>query len=189
MPVLDNTYPPHERLPDIFSLHFIPQRVRNQPGMRIEAEVDSTRFQFGDLLNDNAHTDDGYRYHDIFHAAFAIFLGWSPNTRAFLSRKRKSTPMIDEIEDGARARAIEEAVSAAIFAYLSARSFPSVDVTSHAPLFDLIEELVRGREVATCTREEWKDAINAGYSSFLRINSDAPTTFTFDRINKTIFPL
>ena len=46
---------------------------------------------------------DGYRYHDIFHIANAVFLGWSPVVRALLRCKRKSQPHIDENEDGARA--------------------------------------------------------------------------------------
>jgi len=36
-------------------------------------------------------------------------LGWSPITRWFLNRKRKSRPDVDMIEDGARAKAAEEA--------------------------------------------------------------------------------
>jgi NTP pyrophosphatase (non-canonical NTP hydrolase) len=42
--------------------------------------------QVGAELTDNAHDDDGYRFHDVFHAAFVAVLGWSP-----VLRKRKPT--------------------------------------------------------------------------------------------------
>lgn len=92
MVLSDTTYPLHERFPEQFVLHYTPQTVRGQAGMYIEAEIDGKRFPFGDVLTDNAHHEDGYRYHDIFHAAFAVCLGWSPNTRAFLFRKEKVFP-------------------------------------------------------------------------------------------------
>ena len=47
---------------------------------------------FGAELTDNAYDPDGYRFHDVFHFAYAAVLGWSPITRALLRRKRKSQP-------------------------------------------------------------------------------------------------
>ena len=29
----------------------------------------------GDLLTDNSHDDDGYRFHDVFHYSNAVLLG------------------------------------------------------------------------------------------------------------------
>ena len=72
---------------------------------------------FGDPLTDNAYERDGYRFHDVFHLAFAAVLGWSPITRSLLKRKRRSNPDVDEVEDGGRAKAIEEGISALIFAF------------------------------------------------------------------------
>jgi hypothetical protein len=65
----------------------------------------------GDRLSDNvAHADD-YRFHDVFHYAYAAVLGWSPVTRALFRLRRKSDPAIDEAQDGARAVLIEEGAS------------------------------------------------------------------------------
>jgi hypothetical protein len=180
MSVFDAQYPVHERFPDQFVLHFTPQEVRGWAGMYIEAEVDGQRFPFGDMLTDNAHNEDGYRYHDIFHVAFAVHLGWSPNTRAFLSRKRKSVPNVDEVEDGARARAIEEAVSAAIFAYMTSQSFKPVHHEKDIQLFHLIQQLVVGREVQTCDVMEWVRAIESGYDVFSQVRIGSPISLVCD---------
>ena len=73
--------------------------------------------QMGDPLTDNAYKPDGYRFHDVFHLACAAVLGWSPVVRKLLGRKRRSQPELDEIEDGGRAIATEEGISALVFAY------------------------------------------------------------------------
>lgn len=186
MVISDAQYPAHERFPDQFMLHFTPQIVRGQAGMYIEAEVDGQRFPFGDMLTDNAHIEDGYRYHDIFHVAFAVHLGWSPNTRAFLSRKRKSIPNVDEVEDGARARAIEEAVSAAIFAYMASRSFAPIHHEHDIQLFHLIQQLVVGREVQACDVMEWVRAIESGYDIFSQVRIGSPISLVCDRERQTV---
>src|SRR5208282_82512 len=54
----------------------------------------------GDPLTDNAYEDDGYRFHDILHLAFAACLGWSPVLRKLLRNKNKldhgDPPEVDE---------------------------------------------------------------------------------------------
>ena len=74
-------------------------------------------------LTDNAYDPDGYRFHDVFHFAYAAVLGWSPITRAFLRRKRKSQPLLDEVEDGGRAAVIEEGVVALALDYARRHHF------------------------------------------------------------------
>lgn len=56
-----------------------------------------------------------YRFHDVFHLAYAAVLGWSPVLRALLKCKRKSHPWLDENQDGARAILIEEGISTFVF--------------------------------------------------------------------------
>ena len=79
--------------------------------------------QVGDDLRDNRYDDDGYRFHDVFHLTYASVLGWSPILRALLRRKRKSNPAVDEVEDGGRARVIEEGIAAMVFSYAERRNF------------------------------------------------------------------
>ena len=50
----------------------------------------------------------------VAHDAAGTVLGWSPIIRSGLKRKRKSNHKTDEVEDGGRARAIEEGVSAGL---------------------------------------------------------------------------
>jgi NTP pyrophosphatase (non-canonical NTP hydrolase) len=66
---------------------------------------------FGDPVDDNSAVEDGYRFHDILHFAFAAYLNWSPVVRKLLGNKRKSDRQKDKFDDGARARDTEEAVS------------------------------------------------------------------------------
>src|SRR5439155_4028270 len=78
---------------------------------------------YGDPLDDNSYEEDGYRFHDAFHLANAAVLGWSPVTRALLRRKRKSDLLVDRVEDGARAIAHEEGLTAFIFSEASGHKF------------------------------------------------------------------
>src|SRR5436309_6986119 len=71
--------------------------------------------ELGSRLTDNKIGEDDYRFHDVFHLAYAALLGWSPCLRALLKAKRKSIPEVDESQDGARAILIEEGVSTLIF--------------------------------------------------------------------------
>src|SRR5262249_47309424 len=73
--------------------------------------------RFGDVLDDNSYAKDGYGYHDALHLSFAAVLGWSPLTRKLLGVKRKDENDVDRVEDGGRAIATEEGLSAMIFAY------------------------------------------------------------------------
>ena len=120
----------------------------------------------GDRLTDNSRDPDDYRYHDVFHMAYAVFLGWSPVTRALLKVKRKSDPLVDEAEDGARAIAVEEAVSALVFARAkTSRHFEGVDQLDY-DLLKTIESVVRGLEVARVPTWQWETAILEGFRIF-----------------------
>ena len=85
-----------ESFPDRFSLTFVQQA----DGDRVMVRTLFNGVQVGAELTDNAHDDDGYRFHDVFHAGFVAVLGWSPVLRSLLGRKRKSVTKLDEVEDG-----------------------------------------------------------------------------------------
>src|SRR6202008_3224538 len=101
-------YPENERLPRQLRVVL---KAEERTGGRWIAETIVGDNKVGDHLTDNAYVRDGYQFHDTFHFAFAAVLGWSPITRWLLNRKRKSRPDVDEVEDGARAKAAEEAIS------------------------------------------------------------------------------
>ena len=115
----DSDFPEHERLPRRFEVELRSVEIDGRKKMR--ALIDGE--QVGDDLTDNAYDRDGYRFHDVFHYAFAAMLGWSPVVRGLLNRKRKSRSEVDEVEDGGRAAAIEEGISAIIFDHAKGRSF------------------------------------------------------------------
>jgi NTP pyrophosphatase (non-canonical NTP hydrolase) len=110
----DHGYPDAERLPRRGQFNF---RLRTLDDGRVVSVMSRAGTPIGDPLTDAAWVEDGYRFHDALHLAFASILGWSPVMRALMRCKRKSDPATDEAEDGGRAVAIEEGISALTFAY------------------------------------------------------------------------
>ncbi len=160
--VFDESYPMDERLPRKFTVNFYEKPLDR--GVYVKISVNDVVI--GDALTDNAHEDDGYRFHDVFHLAYAAVLGWSPVTRALLKRKRKSNSKIDEVEDGARASIIEEAVSILIFNQAPDRGFYQDTSAIDIALLKTIRRMVSGLEVKACTAKQWQNAIRQGYAAF-----------------------
>ena len=88
-----------EQLPRNFKVKFQEELYADNKNY---IEVTWDEGSFGDPLRDNAYNSDYYRFHDVFHLSYAVTLGWSPVVRRLMKRKRKSTPDIDEVEDGGR---------------------------------------------------------------------------------------
>lgn len=158
----DGDYPSDERLPRKFSVVFIEKKV----GESVQVKVQINDVFIGDGLDDNAHEDDGYRYHDVFHFAYAAILGWSPVVRALLRRKRKSKPDVDRIEDGARAIFLEEAIAVFVFNQAGERGHYKEENSITMGLLKTIKKLSENLEVRRCTAKQWKQAIFHGYSMF-----------------------
>lgn len=125
-------------------------------------------INIGDRLTDNTVAQDDYRFHDVFHYAYAAILTWSPVTRALLRLKRKSIPALDEGEDGARAILTEEGVSALIFE--SARKLDWFrDMEPGELSLDFLKnvrEFVGPYEAGRTPLWLWEEAILAGYGAF-----------------------
>ncbi len=122
----------------------------------------------GDRLTDNIEDPDEYRFHDVFHYAYAAILGWSPVLRSLLRLKRKSNKMVDEAQDGARAILIEEGISAFVFAEAKSQAFfRTVDRGKLS--FDLLKRIkgfVRGYEAEEIPLWLWEEAILQGFEAF-----------------------
>ena len=156
----DAGFPGAERFPRKFSVDFLTYHdEENAPRIRVMYKGK----QFGDDLNDNAHTTDGYGYHDVVHLAFAAVLGWSPLVRKMLGAKRKSKPSFDRVEDGGRAIATEEGISAMIFAYARDYNFLEGKSSVSSELLRMIKNMARHLEVSVCTPGEWEQAIVQGF--------------------------
>ena len=108
-PLHDEDRPKSQQLPRTFEVKFLTVG-QGRSRMYFEGR------QLGDDLTDNYYEDDGYRFHDVLHLANVAHLGWSPVLRSLMKRKRKDdmNPQLDEVEDGARAKIVEEAILKAI---------------------------------------------------------------------------
>ena len=159
-PVLDEGMPEGERLPRNMIVRLSEELEGTRPRVRMSVNGET----IGSLIGDNAYDPDGYRFHDVFHLAYAAILGWSPNIRAFLKRKRKSQPLLDEVEDGGRALVIEEAVSALAFNYARVHSFlEGVDEVDYG-LLRTIQSMTSHLEVGQATAADWERAILEGFA-------------------------
>lgn len=160
-PDLDSALPVAERLPRQMTV-----RLVEEPGSGERPKVRMTinGEGIGALLGDNAYDPDGYRFHDVFHLAYAAILGWSPNLRAFLKRKRKSRALLDDVEDGGRARIIEEGVSALAFDYARVHNFLEGINEIDYRLLRTIQSMTSHLEVSQATAADWERAILEGFA-------------------------
>lgn len=161
-PLFDDDFPVEEQLPRRLHVEFL-ERAR---GSQRAVILRCNDINFGDRLTDNIEDPDGYRFHDIFHFAYAVHLGWSPVVRALMRTKRKSKPEIDEAQDGARAVILEEAASAVVFS--RAKQLKFFDGLDHVDLdlLKTVKEFVEGFEVAAVPLWQWETAILDGYRVF-----------------------
>jgi NTP pyrophosphatase (non-canonical NTP hydrolase) len=155
----DAELPEGERLPRQFEVELID--VEGEARQRVRILINGEPF--GAELTDNAYDPDGYRFHDVFHFAYAAVLGWSPVTRALLRRKRKSRPLLDEVEDGGRAAVIEEGVAALAFDYARRHRMLEGVATLDFQLLRTIKDMTSHLEVRLCTTGEWEQAILQGF--------------------------
>jgi len=158
--LFDATLPIGERLPRKFEVELVD--LGGDDRQRVRVLIDGVPF--GAELTDNAYDPDGYRFHDVFHFAYAAVLGWSPITRALLRLKRKSHPLLDEVEDGGRAAVIEEGVAALVFEYARRhRMLEGVSALDYQ-LLRTIKDMTSHLEVKRCSTGEWEQAILQGFT-------------------------
>jgi NTP pyrophosphatase (non-canonical NTP hydrolase) len=178
----DEGYDDDERLPAVIVMAFKEKYVEGSPYVIQQCKG----INIGDRLTDNRLEPDDYRFHDVFHLAYAAILGWSPVLRALLKLKRKSRSEIDEAQDGARAILIEEGVSTWIFNHgVRNQDFRNVRSLDHT-LLKSIRELVRGYEVETRPLWQWELAILEGFRIFRELRRYRGGTVTADLVAHTL---
>jgi len=157
-------YPPYERFERRFSVKF----EQRQHGARPHVVQSIAGVFVGDRLTDNSVEPDGYRFHDVFHLAYVAHLGWSPVVRGLLKRKRKSDPVVDENQDGARAMIIEEGIATWIFNHAKSRKlYAEVEEGKlEYGLLKQIRSMVEGYEVDACPLWQWERAVLDGFRVF-----------------------
>jgi NTP pyrophosphatase (non-canonical NTP hydrolase) len=178
-PLLDAKDLPSEQFPRVMRVLFKELKV----GQRIFTYQSMNDVNIGDRLTDNSFEEDDYRFHDVFHLAFAGILGWSPVLRTLLGVRRRSRPDVDEVQDGARAKITEEGMSNWVFSHgLRHEAFEHVDSLDFA-LLKTIGQMVKGYEAESLMPWMWEQAILEGFRvfRFLREHRGGLVTADLDR--------
>jgi NTP pyrophosphatase (non-canonical NTP hydrolase) len=194
LPILDANFPPQERFPRRFVLRFVPVRTAagaphraqmhlvaahpnafpdgpvelpqaaGAPGARTKFQGFAVGAPLGDPLSDNSTVADGYRFHDAIHLGFLATLGWSATMRSLLRVKRRSDPVVDDAEDGARAIFAEEGV-AALLARRSASHGNFVTESSvDGDTLEIVTTVFEHLEVSAYDPWVWRRAIAQGFT-------------------------
>lgn len=177
----DEGFPPKERLPRRFEAVFT--TFTSEKGI----ETCNLRLQgddFGDPIDDNARHEDNYRFHDIFHIAHAAVLGWSPVLRALLKRKRKEfKPEFDRVEDGARAIATEEAITALVFELAKEWNYFAGATAVDDSILTTVQAIANRLEGGSLPGAQWEEAILSGYRVWrdLRDNNGGRVVVNLDK--------
>ena len=179
LPDFDNNFPEDERLPQRFEIK-ITQRKSGQCYLQWNGVF------IGEPLTDNIDNPDHYRFHDVFHFAYAAILHWSPVVRSLIKQKRKSNPRVDETQDGGRAVAVEEGLTAWIFARAKKLEFFAEQGRVSFDLLKTVQEFVRGYEVEQCPLRLWERAILDGYVVFRQVRDNNGGLMIGDREARTI---
>jgi NTP pyrophosphatase (non-canonical NTP hydrolase) len=178
----DAKFKRRERLPRVLNIEFLEFKEKKSTRVCIFANG----VVVGDVLTDNSHEDIGYRYHDVFHLAYATILGWSPVLRKLLHKKRKSNPKTDEVEDGARATLTEETI--AIFIYANASYLNHYDGVQAVDfsILKMVAQMTRGFEVEKRSLKQWETAITMGYEMFRQLLKNRGGIVLADRNKETM---
>jgi NTP pyrophosphatase (non-canonical NTP hydrolase) len=179
---LDTAYPEAEQLPRQITVDITTLHVDGKPRVRVFVNGE----QIGNDLTDNSYDPDGYRYHDVFHLAFAGVLGWSPITRSILKRQRRSNPEVDEVEDGGRAKAIEEGISALIFRYAKDHNWLEGTQGVSCELLRTIQSMTAHLEVSRRSSGDWEQAIIKGFEVWREIKKRGGGALLVDLDQRTL---
>lgn len=176
----DSNFSKDEQLPVDFEVHIV-----EKPNGK--AYLKWNDVFIGSALNDNHQENDNYKYHDVFHLAFAAILHWSPTFRALIKHKRKSDPSIDETQDSGRPIVIEEGLSAWLFSISKQRG---IDFTKESSIsYDLLKTIqifIRGYEVEKCPLQLWVKAIIQGYTVFNQVVANKGGIIVGNRRERTL---
>lgn len=160
----DATDPEDEQFPEKLVIDIVERKV----GSKTFVYQRCNGINIGDPLTDNKDDPDDYRFHDVFHYAYAAVLGWSPVLRALFKLKRRSNPKKDENQDGARAILIEEGIASWVFEQARHQHF-FAQVEAGNLSYDLlktVKEFVAGYEADKCPAWTWEIAILEGFKCF-----------------------
>lgn len=179
LPVFDQDFLDEERIPWHFEIKFTQRKSGH-------CHLQWNGVFVGEPLTDNILDPDGYRFHDVFHLAYAAILHWSPAFRALIKQKRKSDPKVDEAQDGGRAIVVEEGLTAWIFTRAKELNFFEGQNSISFDLLKGVQQFVQGYEVEACPLKLWEIAILNGYEVFRQVRDHNGGIVVGDRGARTI---
>ena len=174
-----------EQLPRKLTIDVFERKVRGQ----VYVFQQCNGINIGDRLTDNAVEPDDYRFHDVFHYAYCAVLTWSPVVRALFRLKRKSDPLIDEAEDGARANLIEEGIASWIFGQAKRLNF-FAGMKAGNLSFDILKtvrQFVAGYEPERCPLWLWEEAILQGFEAFRFLHENRRARLRIDMERRRLY--
>jgi NTP pyrophosphatase (non-canonical NTP hydrolase) len=163
--IFDAEFEEPERLPRCFEVEL--SEVVVDGHTKIQMRVNGEKI--GDDLTDNSDDPDGYRFHDVFHLAYVAVLGWSPVIRKLMKRKRKSSPKVDEVQDGGRAQVLDEGVAALVFDYAKEHNWLDGVSELDYKLLRTIKGVTSLLEVRERSLGEWQRAILLGFEVWRQV--------------------
>jgi NTP pyrophosphatase (non-canonical NTP hydrolase) len=183
--LFDEEFPPEEQLPRRLTVEIFEREAKNGRHYVVQR---SNGINIGDHLTDNIMKPDDYRFHDVFHYAYAAILGWSPVVRALLRLKRKSETKVDEGQDSARAILIEEGIATYVFGQAKQLEFFNDQKTGDLSftLLKSVRQFAKGYEVETCPLWLWEDAILQGNTAFRFLQEQRRGRLQLDLLNRTL---
>lgn len=178
----DDGFSDNQRFPRQFNATF----ATHDEGGLTKCRLTINHEQYGALIDDNAHYSDDYRFHDIFHIAHAAVLGWSPVLRALIEAKRRDDGDTDRVEDGARAWATEEAVTAMIFELARIWNYFDGSDTVDDSILRAAKAVTARLEVNAQPTSEWEAAILTGYAAWRHLREHGGGTVAVDLDARTV---
>lgn len=197
----DAKFPEIEQFPQTMTVRF---RDVKELRSEVDWKVDGVWEPLGDHLENNYAEDDAYRYHDVMHLAFIVYLGWSPVFRKFMNRKRNTEfdDFDESVEDGGRAKVLEESLILQIHTlaerlrkYILEGDTEKASVENYdASVFDLpgsigfdflkkLHDETWLYEVYKNSQQDWEAAIREGYRVFTMLRKG-----TGGIVTATVFP-
>ena len=179
--LFDASFAPAEQLPRRFEVTVSP--VEDDSSVFPTVAISWEGEPVVDRLRDNTYDDTGYRFHDVFHLANAAVLGWSPVSRKIFNRKRRSNPVIDDVEDGGRSIVIEEAVAALIFTYGQVHNYLEGVTRLDYHILKACRSLTTGLEVNARKLWEVEEAIMQGFAAWRQLREHNGGVLTGDLLD------
>ena len=136
----------------------------------------------GHQLTDNSYVDDGYRFHDALHLAFAACTGWSPVTRWLLK-----LPNPPGAGDHGGSISAEEATAAIVYASWHRAQEDGLKWPDQLEILAVSRTALRAG-ATEMPPETWASAMTQGMQAFTWLHQNKGGTLTADLDAQTLTP-